>query len=101
MKNKVKNIAIVGITFICLFALIFSIVFITPTKINNSEKTEYSDEEIVKKKLSVTIYSCDYNYNDMHYKIFYTTNGDPFVVNMTKDSLECEYYKNKENIEKN
>ncbi len=111
MKNKVKNVAIVGIIFICFFALIFSIVFITTVRIKSSVKTEYSDEEIVKKKLSdeeivkkklsVTIYSNDYYSNDMHYKMFYTTNGDPFVVNLTKDSLECEYYRNKENIEKN
>ena len=87
-----------GIAFI---ALIFSIVFITTTRIKSSEKTEYSDEEIVKKKLSVTIYSNDYYSNDMHYKMFYTTNGDSFVINVTKDSLECEYYRNKENIEKN
>lgn len=93
-----KRFTILG-TIICLCLFVTLFVFVNfmneiKTTENSDEETEYSDEEIIKKNLSVTIYSMDYYSNDMHYKMFYTSTGDPFVVNLTKDSLECEYYRN-------
>ena len=41
---------------------------------------------------SMTYYSVsavDYYANGMHYKVFNSANGNLFVVNITKDSLEC------------
>ena len=41
---------------------------------------------------SVTYYSVsavDYYSNGMHYKVFNSANGNLFVVNITKDSIEC------------
>ena len=41
---------------------------------------------------SKTYYSVcvvDYTMGGMHYKVFNSAHGDVFVVNVTKDSLEC------------
>ena len=41
---------------------------------------------------SMTYYSVsavDYYSNGMHYKVFNSANGNLFVVNITKDSIEC------------
>lgn len=43
----------------------------------------------------------DFKTNGMKYKIFSTTNGKISVVNITKDSLECELMKKENKIYKN
>jgi len=54
-------------------------------------------EQITNGTIGKNVFTLNYNVSGMNYMVFYTNDGDPFVVNVTKDSLYCFGKKSNEN----
>ena len=93
-----KDFKIVSLLSVCI--LIFAIIFAsccTPnsSESSNSEPTE-EQKEVYPTKISDSnnryhsLAYVDHTVSGMHYRLFTTGNGDIYVVNVTKDSLEVK-----------
>jgi hypothetical protein len=81
--------------------LFFSTLFILLILSSCTERTyesnckgDQSPEQVIRDVRHVdknyyTVYAFDYYSSNMHYKIFTSATGDVFVVNITKDSIDC------------
>ena len=70
--------------------LILAIIIVAPIMIlgKKDKKDIFKEVGNVKNMLTSGTVS-DYTESGMHYKIFQGPHGEMFVVNITKDSLEC------------